>query len=138
MCRALVVRFAVVLAALPVLAACAHVAEPEHSSTFCVEADTLLRDLADDLGAPDAPPDQLDDLAAEAVERLEAVEPPAELAQRWTSLVEEATSARDDLAHVDGDLASREGMRALTEFFVLQARLEDGSTVVDDWSRANC
>jgi hypothetical protein len=138
MSRPLVVRFAVVLAALPVMAACAQVAELERTRTFCVEASTLLRDLADDLGAADSSTDQLDDLVAEAVERLELVEPPAEVATQWTFLVDEWTSARDHLVQADGDFASPAGIGAFAEFSLLQGQLADASTVVDDWGRANC
>jgi hypothetical protein len=132
-----VVRAAVVLVALPLLAACMQTAEAKRTQTFCAEANVLLRNLAGDLGSPSSAPDQAGGLAAEVVERLDAVDPPAGVERQWSFLVDEWTAARDDLAKA-GDVGSPGWTFAYAKFSVLQGQLAGRRTLVDDWGRANC
>ena len=97
----------------------------------------LLTDVSADLqgvySAPETAPQQL----AEAVDRLSTVQPPAEVADRWTRLVDAFAGMRDLLGQADltdraanADLAPR-----LQE---LQTELVASGTAIDDYGNASC
>ena len=112
-------------------------ADAEKQETFCTEVPVLLTDITDDLQAVSTDPAQAQALISEAVDRISAVEPPAEAAPAWDRLVAAWTSMRDLLAQADltdpqanADLAPQ-----LTS---LQTELVDSGSAVDEYGRANC
>ncbi|HEV7872017.1 MAG TPA: hypothetical protein VGO95_12240 [Modestobacter sp.] len=112
-------------------------AEAEIKDTFCTEVPALLTDITTDLQGFAAAPEQAPQLLTEAVDRISAVEPPADVTPQWQRLVTAWTSLRDLLAQADltnpaanADLAP--------QMSSLQTELIDSGTAVDDYGKANC
>ncbi len=111
--------------------------DAEKKEAFCTEVPALLSDISSDLQGVTSTPEQAPALLAEAVDKISAVQPPADAAPQWQRLVAAWTSMRDLLAQADltdpqanTDLAPRlQG---------LQTELVDSGTAVDDYGKANC
>jgi outer membrane murein-binding lipoprotein Lpp len=138
-------RFATVLLPVAVtpllLAGCssssAADAEAEKKDTFCTEVPALLGDITDDLQRVTATPEQAPQLLTEAVDRISAVEPPADVTPQWQRLVTAWTSMRDLLAQADlTDPAANADLAP--QMSSLQTELVDSGTAVDDYGKANC
>jgi hypothetical protein len=112
-------------------------AEAEKKETFCTEVPALLGDITEDLQGFTADPSQAPALLAEAVERISAVEPPAEAAPQWERLVTAWTEMRDLVAQADPtDPAANADLAP--QLSALQTELIDSGTAVDDYGKANC
>jgi hypothetical protein len=112
-------------------------ADADRKETFCTEVPGLLGDITDDLQAVYTDPERTPELMDEAVARLQAVEPPAEVTPQWQRLVTAWSAMRDLLAQADltnpaanADLAP--------QLQPLQTELIDSGTAVDDYGKANC
>jgi hypothetical protein len=112
-------------------------ADAELKETFCTEVPGLLSDIGDDLTAVGTDPAQAQQAMNDAVERISAVEPPADAADEWTRLVTAWTSMRDLLAQAD--LTNPQANTDLApQLQALQTELIDSGTAVDDYGKANC
>jgi hypothetical protein len=97
----------------------------------------LLSDIGSDLTAVGTDPAQAQQAMNEAVDRISAVEPPADAADEWTRLVTAWTGMRDLLAQAD--LTDPQANTALApQLQTLQTELVDAGTAVDDYGKANC
>jgi hypothetical protein len=97
----------------------------------------LLSDISDDLQGVTAAPEQAPALLAEAVDKISAVQPPADAAPQWQRLVTAWTSMRDLLAQAD--LTDPQANTDLApQLQSLQTELVDSGTAVDDYGKANC
>src|SRR5215210_4737529 len=76
-------------------------ADAERAETFCTEVPELLSDISTDLQGITSAPETAPALLDEAVDRLSAVEPPADATPQWQRLVAAWTSMRDLLAQAD-------------------------------------
>ncbi|MGY1637018.1 hypothetical protein ACI78V_10230 [Geodermatophilus sp. SYSU D00742] len=120
-----------------VLAGCGGSAEEERRAAFCEEVPDLLSDVTAELEGVTAEPEQAPAIVGDAVERLEAVEPPEDVADEWQALVQAWTGMRDLLGEVDLTDPS-----ANTEFVGEATRLQEDlvstGAAVDDWGEENC
>ena len=111
--------------------------DAEKKETFCTEVPALLSDISDDLQGVTAAPEQAPALLAEAVDKISAVQPPADAAPQWQRLVTAWTSMRDLLAQAD--LTDPQANTDLApQLQSLQTELVDSGTAVDDYGKANC
>ncbi|CCH86004.1 exported protein of unknown function [Modestobacter italicus] len=111
--------------------------DAEKKETFCTEVPALLSDISDDLQGVTAAPEQAPALLAEAVDKISAVQPPADAAPQWQRLVTAWTSMRDLLAQAD--LTNPQANTDLApQLQSLQTELVDSGTAVDDYGKANC
>ena len=112
-------------------------ADAEKKETFCTEVPELLTDITTDLEAVSTDPQQAPALISEAVDRISAVEPPADAAPSWNRLVAAWTSLRDLLAQADltNPQANADLAPQLTS---LQTELVDSGAAVDTYGQANC
>lgn len=111
--------------------------DAEKKETFCTEVPALLSDISDDLQGVTAAPETAPALLAEAVDKISAVQPPADAAPQWQRLVTAWTSMRDLLAQAD--LTDPQANTELApQLQSLQTELVDSGTAVDDYGKANC
>ncbi|WP_369141258.1 hypothetical protein [Modestobacter versicolor] len=112
-------------------------ADAEKKDTFCTEVPDLLSDIAGDLEGFQADPQSAPALLDDAVERISAVEPPADVAPEWQRLVTAWTGMRDLIAQADlTDPSANTGLAPQLQ--TLQTELIDSGTAVDDYGKANC
>ena len=112
-------------------------ADAEKQETFCTEVPVLLTDITDDLQAVSTDPTQAQALISEAVDRISAVEPPADAAPAWDRLVAAWTGMRDLLAQAD--LTDPQANADLApQLQTLQTELVDSGSAVDEYGQANC
>lgn len=120
----------------PAPAADAQATDAERKETFCAEVPGLLTDITTDLQALQTPEDA-PRLLGEAVDRISAVQPPADAAPQWDRLVTAWTGMRDLLGQAD--LRDPAANAALTpRLQVLQAELVDSGSAVDAYGTAHC
>jgi hypothetical protein len=111
-------------------------AEAQRKETFCSEVPGLLADITAGLQAAQAPEDA-PRLLGEAVDRLTAVEPPADVAPQWERLVAAWTGMRDLLGRAD--LQDPAANATLTpQLQALQAELVDSGAAIDDYGTTHC
>jgi hypothetical protein len=98
---------------------------------------TLLTDITSDLESVGTDPAQATAKLSEAVDKISAVDPPADAKPAWDRLVASWTAMRDLLAQADltnpaanADLAP--------QLQSLQTELIDSGTAVDEYGQANC
>jgi hypothetical protein len=120
-----------------VLAGCGASEEERRLEAFCEDVPDLLDEVTADLQGATAAPEQAPALVRDAVERLEAVDPPQDAADEWRSIVAAWTGMRDLLERVDLTDPSA-NTELIGEAEQLEADLLAGETAVDDWGRANC
>jgi hypothetical protein len=112
-------------------------ADAERKTTFCRDVPGLLTDISTDLQGVYSAPETAPQLMAQAVDRISAVEPPAEAAPQWQRLVTAWTDMRDLLGRAD--LTDRAANADLApELQRLQTELVDSGTAIDDYGKANC
>jgi hypothetical protein len=137
--RSLTVRAAGVPVAVAVLllAGCGSSEEEQRQEAFCENVPDLLEDVTAELQGVTASPEQAPELVGDAVERLEAVDPPEGVADDWQALVEAWSGMRDLLGRVDLTNPS-----ANTEFAAeaqqLQSDLVSTGAAVDEYGQENC
>ena len=124
-------------AAAVLLAGCGGSEEEERQAAFCEDVPDLLSDVTARLEGASAEPEQAPGIVGDAVERLEAVDPPADAADEWQALVEAWTGMRDLLDRVDltDPSANTEFVGEATQ---LQEDLVATGSAVDDWGQENC
>jgi outer membrane murein-binding lipoprotein Lpp len=132
-----VLTVAAPLAAVLLLAGCGSSEEEERQAAFCDDVPTLLEDVTADMQAVTVEPQSAPDVVGDAVERLEAFDPPAGVADEWAGLVEAWAGMRDLLGRVD-----LENPEANTEFVEEATKLQEDLVTtggaVDDWAQENC
>ncbi|MFW3168972.1 hypothetical protein [Geodermatophilus sp. CPCC 206100] len=132
-----VLTVAAPLAAALLLTGCGSSEEEQRQAAFCEDVPTLLEDVTADMQAVTSDPQTAPDVVGEAVDRLEAVEPPAGVADEWAALVDAWSGMRDLLGRVD-----LEDPSANTEFVEeatqLQEDLVSTGDAVDEWGQENC
>ncbi len=110
--------------------------EAQRKETFCAEVPGLLADITTGMQGAQAPEDT-PRLLGEAVDRLSAVEPPADAVPQWERLVAAWTGMRDLLGQAD--LQDPAANAALTpRLQALQAELVDSGTAIDAYGAAHC
>jgi hypothetical protein len=124
-------------AATVLLAGCGASEEEERQAAFCEDVPDLLTDVTAQLEGATAEPEQAPGIVGDAVERLEAVDPPEDVADEWQALVEAWTGMRDLLNEVDLTDPS-----ANTEFVGEATRLQEDlvstGSAIDEWGKENC
>jgi len=130
------------LCALPVsllvLSGCSQSEDDVRMDAFCSDVPALLRDVTADLNAFDgSDPASGPALVDDAVTRLEAVDPPADVSDEWDRLLTAWTGVRDLLGQAD--LTDPSANTALApELESLGTELAEAGGAVDDWGQANC
>ena len=114
----------------------AQATDAEKKETFCAEVPGLLTDVTTDLQGLQTPEDA-PRLLGEAVDRISAVQPPADAAPQWDRLVSAWTGMRDLLGEADlqDPQANAELAPRLQE---LQTELVESGTAIDDYGKAHC
>jgi hypothetical protein len=125
------------LAAALLLAGCGASEDEERRAAFCEDVPDLLSDVTAELEGVTAEPEQAPGIVGDAVERLEAVDPPEGVADEWQDLVTAWTGMRDLLGEVDltDPSANTEFVGEATQ---LQEDLVSTGSAVDEWGQANC
>jgi hypothetical protein len=119
------------------LAGCGASEEDRRTESFCQNVPDLLDDVTAELQGATAAPEEAPALVGDAVERLEAVDPPQDAADEWQALVTAWTGMRDLLARADlGDASA--STELVEEADRLQSDLVSTGTAVDEWGQANC
>jgi hypothetical protein len=110
--------------------------DAEKKAAFCAQVPGLLSEISTDLQAVQRPEDA-PQVLGEAVQRISAVDPPADAAPQWERLVAAWTGMRDLVGEADlqDPAANTELAPRLQE---LQAELVDSGTAIDDYGKANC
>jgi hypothetical protein len=124
-------------AAALVLAGCGASEGEERQAAFCEDVPDLLSDVTAELEGVTAEPEQAPGIVGDAVERLEAVDPPEGVADEWQDLVTAWSGMRDLLNEVDltDPSANTEFVGEATQ---LQEDLVSTGSAVDEWGQANC
>ncbi|MBB3084728.1 hypothetical protein [Geodermatophilus sabuli] len=119
------------------LAGCGASEDEERQAAFCEDVPDLLSDVTAELEAVSAEPEQAPGIVGDAVERLEAVDPPEDVADEWQDLVTAWSGMRDLLGEVDltDPSANTEFVGEATQ---VQEDLVATGSAVDEWSQANC
>ena len=124
-------------AAALLLAGCGASEDEERQAAFCEDVPDLLSDVTAELEGVTADPEQAPAIVSDAVERLEAVEPPQDVADEWQDLVTAWSGMRDLLNEVDltDPSANTEFVGEATQ---LQEDLVSTGSAVDEWGKENC
>jgi hypothetical protein len=131
-------RIAIAALAVVALTGCSQTEDDARKEAFCADVPDLLQgirmnvNIANTVGG-----DQAIDILSDQVAKLEAVEPPADVADEWTALVDTWTSFRDLLAEAI-DSPPEEAEALIAELEPYQQRLTDTGAAVDEWGQANC
>jgi hypothetical protein len=119
------------------LAGCGASEEERRTESFCEDVPDLLDDVTAELQGATAAPDEAPALVGDAVERLEAVDPPQDAADEWQALVTAWSGMRDLLARAEGSDPSANA-ELVEEAERVQSDLDSAGTAVDDWGQAHC
>ena len=111
-------------------------AEAQRQEAFCTEVPGLLADITAGLQEAQAPEDA-QRLLGEAVDRLSAVEPPADAVPQWERLVAAWTGMRDLLGRADLQDPAANATLA-PQLQALQAELVDSGAAIDAYGTAHC
>ena len=111
--------------------------EAERQEAFCAEVPDLLSDITDDVNAVQSDPQSAPQVLDEAVQRLEAVEPPEAVADEWDDLVTSWRGLSDllDQAVLTDPAANADLAPQLQE---LQGDLVSSGEAVDAYGKENC
>ena len=117
-------------------AAAPQAVEAQRKETFCTEVPGLLADITAGLQEAQSPEDA-PRLLGQAVDRLSAVQPPADAVPQWDRLVAAWTGMRDLLGQAD--LQDPAANATLTpQLQALQAELVDSGAEIDAYGAAHC
>ena len=119
------------------LTGCSASEDELREEAFCQQVPDLLEDIADDVTTVYADPRSAPAVLDEAVDRLEAVEPPQEAAGLWDDLVSSWTALTDLIESADLTDPSANADLA-DEATRLQGDLVSAGEAVDEYSRENC
>jgi len=112
-------------------------ADAEKQETFCTQVPPLLTGITSDLETVGTDPTRATATLNEAVDKISAVEPPADAKPAWNRLVASWTAMRDLLARAD--LTNPQANADLApQLQSLQTELVDSGTAVDEYGQANC
>ena len=126
-----------VCASLALLTGCGASEEERRFDAFCEQAPALLEDITFQLRAVPSGADNAGEVLAEQVTKMESVQAPQDVADRWDRLVTAMRDMRDLVARADPDDPSANA-DLVPELERLQPELVDSGTAVDDWGKANC
>ena len=131
-------RTAIAALAVAALTGCSQSPDDARQESFCADVPDLLQEIRMNVNiANTVGGDQSIDILSDQIEKLEAVDPPSDVADEWTALVDTWTSFRDLLAEaIDSPPEEAEAFIAQLEPY--QQRLTDTGAAVDEWGQANC
>ena len=111
--------------------------EAERQEAFCAEVPDLLSEITDDVNAVQSDPQSAPQVLDEAVQRLEAVDPPEAVADEWNDLVSSWRGLSDllDQADLTDPAANADLAPQLQE---LQGDLVSSGEAVDAYGKENC
>ncbi len=111
--------------------------EAERQEAFCAEVPDLLSEITDDVNAVQSDPQSAPQVLDEAVQRLEAVDPPEAVADEWNDLVSSWRGLSDllDQADLTDPSANADLAPQLQE---LQGELVSSGEAVDAYGKQNC
>ena len=111
--------------------------EAERQEAFCAEVPDLLSEITDDVNAVQSDPQSAPQVLDEAVQRLEAVDPPEAVADEWNDLVSSWAGLSDllDQADLTDPSANADLAPQLQE---LQGELVSSGEAVDAYGKQNC
>ncbi|SFK67788.1 hypothetical protein [Geodermatophilus ruber] len=119
------------------LAGCGASEDEQRQEAFCEEVPTLLEDITAELQTATGDPTQAPGLLDDAVSRLEAVEPPSEVADEWQALVDAWAGMRDLVSEADlTDPSANTDLAADAQ--QLQGDLVSTGEAVDEYGQNNC
>ena len=119
------------------LTGCGASEDEQRLEAFCEQVPALLSDITDDVNAVYSDPQSAPDVLNEAVDRLEAVEPPAEAADLWDELVTSWQALTDLISSADLSDPSANADLA-EEATALQGDLVSAGEAVDEYGQENC
>ena len=111
--------------------------DEERQEMFCTDVPALLQDITAELEDVQTDPASASAALDDAVTRMEAVQPPDDVADEWERLVAAWQDLRDLIAQVDPSDPGANQQLA-DDLLELQPELVDAGTAVDEWRRANC
>ncbi len=111
--------------------------DEERQETFCDDVPALLQDITAQVEDVQTDPAAASALIEDAVDRMEEVQPPDDVADEWERLVTAWRDLRDLFRQLDPS-APGGNQDLATELLELQPELVDAGTAVDEWGRANC